>query len=82
MADNIETVKIATKDFECGYLIINKSDFDADKMKLYVEKTDADAGDKGEGSKSGEGDKDSKGLQGGDKSKTDGSKKGADAGDK
>jgi len=35
MSETCETVKIATKD---GYAIINKSDFDEKKMKLFSDK--------------------------------------------
>ena len=33
----IETVKIAAPDVEGGHIVINKSDFDDKKMKLYAE---------------------------------------------
>lgn len=32
------TVIIASKDFECGYLIINEKDYDPETMKLYEPK--------------------------------------------
>lgn len=33
----VETVKVSRPDLPGGYLIINKSDFDPGKMKLYQE---------------------------------------------
>jgi hypothetical protein len=44
----LKTVKIASDDFESGYLIINESDFDKEKHKLYVEKNAAPKDDKDE----------------------------------
>jgi|GEM_PF-5724449 len=47
MADAVETVAIESKDFDSGYLIINKSDFDVKAMKLYS----APAPDRGKAAK-------------------------------
>ncbi|MGE0294943.1 MAG: hypothetical protein AB7P97_21565 [Hyphomonadaceae bacterium] len=37
----METVKVASKDFEGGFVIVNKADFDPETHKLFVEKEPA-----------------------------------------